>query len=826
MSKAPVPQAPVDAMTADEARREHERLAEAIAEADRNYYQDDAPTLTDADYDALRRRYEALEQAFPALRTADSLSEKVGAAPAGKFGKVTHAVPMLSLSNAFADEEVTDFVGRVRRFLGLEADAPVAMTAEPKIDGLSCSLRYVAGRLAVAATRGDGAVGEDVTANIRTIGEIPQVLEGAPEVLEVRGEVYLSHADFRAINARQEERGLPPFANPRNAAAGSLRQLDPEITRQRPLRFFAYAWGEISGSVPRSTDDPWDLFSREPPPTLPATQFGRIEWFRELGLPTNPLTVVCDSSEELLNHYRLIGEKRATLGYDIDGVVYKVNSLVLQEKLGQASRSPRWAIAHKFPAQQATTVLDAIEIQVGRTGALTPVAKLRPVNVGGVVVSNATLHNEDYIKGVDTDGARFREHDICVGDTVIVQRAGDVIPQVLDVVAEKRPGDAKPYAFPTICPACGSPAIREEGEAVRRCTGGFACSAQLVEGLRHFVSRHAFNIEGFGDVYIEALAEAGILKEPADIFRMSFEDVRRVIEQRRREVAALRREAEGKEPAKATKKAHSEDKLIRSLFASIESRRTIPFDRFIFALGIRHIGEVQAKNLAREFREPAELLKAIDLAATDAPGPGWKRLCQVKEIGPAAARKLVTAYQLHGTAQFDRQKDFPAYLMAVMRDDQKKEVKDFFANGFDFVETVSAASRGVPGEYYEKIQKINLIGDVTVGSLILFFGDERHRTAFANLLGEVQPTPLPKVAAEDAPFAGKTIVFTGTLERMTRDEAKEKAHALGAKVSGSVSKKTDLVVSGPGAGSKLKDAEALGVKVVSEEEWLTLAGLA
>ncbi len=391
MSKAPVPHTPVETLSADQARLEHERLAEAIAEADRQYYQDDAPTLTDAEYDALRRRYEALEAAYPALRTADSLSEKVGAAPASKFGKVTHAVPMLSLSNAFADEEVIDFVGRVRRFLGLAADAPVAMTAEPKIDGLSCSLRYVDGRLAVAATRGDGAVGEDVTANIRTIGEIPQVLKGAPGVLEVRGEVYLSHEDFRRINARQEEKGLPPFANPRNAAAGSLRQLDSRITAERPLRFFAYSWGEIAPQRPRDT------------------QSGMVDWFRDLGFPTNPLTVVCDSAEELLAHYRMIGEKRATLGYDIDGVVYKVDSLDLQARLGFVSRSPRWAIAHKFAAEKATTILDAIDIQVGRTGALTPVAKLRPVTVGGVVVSNATLHNEDYIKGIGTDGARFRD---------------------------------------------------------------------------------------------------------------------------------------------------------------------------------------------------------------------------------------------------------------------------------------------------------------------------------------------------------------------------------------------------------------------------------
>lgn len=707
MSKSPVPHAPVDSLTADQARLEHERLAEAIAEADQQYYQDDAPTLTDAAYDDLRRRYEALEAAFPALKTADSLSQKVGAAPAAKFGKVTHAVPMLSLSNAFADEEVTDFVGRVRRFLGLGADDPVAMTAEPKIDGLSCSLRYVEGKLAVAATRGDGAVGEDVTANIRTIGEIPQRLTGAPEVLEVRGEIYLSHDDFRRINARQEERGLPPFANPRNAAAGSLRQLDSRITAERPLRFFAYSWGEISPARPCDT------------------QSGMVDWFRTLGFPTNPLTVVRDSAEGLLAHYREIGEKRATLGYDIDGVVYKVDSLDLQARLGFVSRSPRWAIAHKFAAEKATTILDAIDIQVGRTGALTPVAKLRPVTVGGVVVSNATLHNEDYIRGVGTDGERFREHDIRIGDTVIVQRAGDVIPQVLDVVIEKRPAEAKPYAFPTTCPACGSPAIREEGEAVRRCTGGFACSAQAVERLRHIVSRRVFDIEGLGAERLPFFFSDPDLpiREPADIFTLARRD--------------------GENLKKLKDKEGFGALSAKNLFDAIEQSRTVALDRLIAALGIRHVGETTARVLARAY----------------------------------------------GTWQ--------AFHDAAVR----------LAEG--------------DAETRHELDSLDQIGDAVIDAMAAYFAEPRNRAMVERLVAELTVEEAEKPKA-DTPVAGKTVVFTGSLEKMTRDEAKAMAERLGAKVAGSVSKKTDYLVAGPGAGSKLDKARDLGVVVMTEDEWFDL----
>jgi DNA ligase (NAD+) len=711
-SSSKVAAAPVESLTPEQARLEHERLAEAISEADRQYYQEDAPTLTDAAYDALRRRYEALEAAFPALRTAASLSEKVGAAPSARFGKVPHAVPMLSLANAFAEEEVIDFVARVRRFLGLPAEAPVAMTAEPKIDGLSCSLRYEDGRLTVAATRGDGAVGEDVTANIRTIGEIPEVLAGAPPVLEVRGEVYLSHEDFRRINERQVERGLPPFANPRNAAAGSLRQLDARITAERPLRFFAYAWGEVSQPMPRDS------------------QSGMVAFFRDLGFPTNPLTVVCHSAEELLAHYHRIGERRATLGYDIDGVVYKVDSLALQQRLGFVSRSPRWAIAHKFPAEKATTILDNIEIQVGRTGALTPVAKLRPVTVGGVVVSNATLHNEDYIRGIGNDGAPIRGGiDIRIGDTVVVQRAGDVIPQVIDVVLDKRPPTARPFQFPQTCPACGSPAIREHGEAVRRCTGGFACPAQAVERLRHVVSRRVLDIEGLGAERLPFFFENADLpiREPADIFTLA-----------RRDAANLR---------KLKDREGFGAQSVKNLFEAIEKSRRAPLDRVIAALGIRHVGETTARVLARAYGTwDAFHDMAVKLAAGD----------------PEARHEL---------------------------------------------------------------DSLDQIGDAVIDAIAAYFAEPRNRAMVERLVAELIVLEAEKPKSDTA-VAGKTVVFTGSLEKMTRDEAKAMAERLGAKVAGSVSKKTDIVVAGPGAGSKLDKARELGVTVMTEDEWFALVGQA
>ncbi len=703
--KKPKPSATTtDKLKLSEARVEHARLQEEIAAHDTRYYAEDAPTVSDAEYDALRRRYEALEAEFPSLVSKDSLTQKVGAAPSEKFAKIRHKVPMLSLGNVFSDVEVEEFIARVRRFLGLSAETPLGVTAEPKIDGLSCSLRYEGGTLVQAATRGDGFEGEDVTANVRTIGEIPHRLKGhAPAIFEVRGEVYMAHADFAALNQRQAEAGKTIFANPRNAAAGSLRQLDPAITATRPLHFFAYAWGEVS-------DMPAD------------TQMGMVQTFKNLGLPVNPLMVLCTSAQDLLMHYHQIEEQRATLGYDIDGVVYKVDNLALQNRLGFVSRSPRWATAHKFPAEKATTILHDIEIQVGRTGSLTPVARLQPVTVGGVVVSNATLHNEDEIA----------RKDIRIGDTVIVQRAGDVIPQILGPVLEKRPADAKPYAFPEICPVCGSSAIREIDEktgvadVVRRCTGSLVCPAQAVEKLKHFASRNAFDIEGLGDKQIEQFYRDGLIMTPPDIFTLEARD--------KRSLKKLKdREGYG-------------ETSVKNLFAAIEARRAIPLNRFIFALGIRHIGETNARRLARHFGS-FEALRAI-------------------------------------------------------------------------------AREAVPGsEARSEIENIEGFGGVVAEALGDFFTEPHNEDVLDALLAEISPQPMEAIVST-SPVAGKTVVFTGALEQMTRDEAKAQAERLGAKVAGSVSKKTDLVVAGPGAGSKLAKAEEYGIETISEADWLKLVGQA
>jgi DNA ligase (NAD+) len=697
--KKPVP---IESLSATQARREHARLGEEIAAHDKRYYTEDAPIVSDAEYDALRLRYEALEAAFPELATPDSLTKKVGATPSEKFAKVRHRVPVLSLGNIFSEEEVADFVTRVRRFLGLSPETPLAITAEPKIDGLSCSLRYESGKLVQAATRGDGYEGEDVTANVRTIGEIPHVFKGAaPEILEVRGEVYMTHADFAALNERQKEAGKTLFANPRNAAAGSLRQLDPSITASRPLHFFAYAWGEVSALAA-------------------STQMGMIAAFKKFGFPVNPLMVLCHSAEELITHYRHIESLRARLGYDIDGVVYKVDSLALQNRLGFVSRAPRWAAAHKFPAEKATTVLRAIEINVGRTGALTPVARLDPVTVGGVVVSNATLHNEDEIA----------RKDIRVGDTVTVQRAGDVIPQILGPILDKRPEDSKPYVFPEICPVCGSAAVREidpktgTADVVRRCTGGLVCTAQVVERLKHFASRNAFDIEGFGDKLIEQFFHDGLIKTPADIFTLE-----------ERERGGL---------LKLTEREGFGETSVRNLFNAIEARRTLPLNRFIYALGIRHVGETNARRLARHF-ETFEALRKI----------------------------------------------------------------------------AKAASEG--SEARAEINNIEGIGEVVAEAVADFFAEKHNEDVLDALLDHVTPVPMEAVASA-SPVAGKTVVFTGSLERMTRDEAKAMAERLGAKVAASVSKKTDLVVAGPGAGSKLAKAAELGIETISEEDWLRLTG--
>ena len=680
-----------------EARTEHERLSAQVAAHDIAYHQQDTPTIPDADYDALRRRLESLEKRFPELAEG-SVSRRVGAAPAEKFAKVRHVVPMLSLGNIFQPDEAEDFVARVRRFLGLGDAAPVAITAEPKIDGLSCSLRYVKGDLVQAATRGDGFEGEDVTANVRTITEIPHRLTGdAPDICEVRGEIYMTKADFAALNERQATAGKPPFANPRNSAAGSLRQLDPTITAQRPLHFFAYAWGEISD--------------------MPATtQHGMIEAFARFGFKTNPLTRVCDGSADLLAQWGAIEEARATLPYDIDGVVYKVDDLDYQRRLGFVSRAPRWAIAHKFAAEKATTILRDIEIQVGRTGALTPVAKLEPVTVGGVVVSNATLHNEDEIA----------RKDVRIGDTVIVQRAGDVIPQVLGPVLDRRPSGAKAYVFPQICPACGSAALREidakgEMDVVRRCTGGLVCPAQAVERLKHFCARNALDIEGLGDRQIELFHGEGLIMSPADIFTLEERDKRSVKKLKDRDGFG--------------------ETSVRNLFAAIHARRSIVLNRFIFALGIRHVGETNARRLARHFGTFQAL----------------------REIGRAA---------------------------------------------LDPASEARAELNGIEG-----------VGDVVAEAVAEFFAEKHNEDVLDALMAEVTPEPMEAVLTT-TPVAGKTIVFTGALEKMTRDEAKAMAERLGAKVSGSVSKKTDLVVAGPGAGSKLTKAAELGIEVISEDDWL------
>jgi len=698
-----------------EAKAELARLAAEIAEHDRRYYGEDAPSISDANYDALRTRNAAIEARFPALKRADSPSERVGAVPAGRFAKIRHAVPMLSLDNAFADDDVREFVARIRRFLGLGAEEEVALTAEPKIDGLSASLRYENRRLVIGATRGDGAVGEDVTANLKTIRDIPKRLpDGAPDVVEVRGEVYLTHAAFRALNEEQQAQGKPVYVNPRNTAAGSLRQLDAAITGSRPLKFFAYAWGEMS--------------------VLPAaTQMAMVEALAAWGFAVNPLMQRFNTVDEVLGHYREIEAQRALLGYDIDGVVYKVDDLALQKRLGFVSRHPRWAIAHKFPAEKATTVLEDIDIQVGRTGALTPVAKLTPVTVGGVVVANATLHNEDYIKGLGRDGEPIRDagKDFRIGDTVTIQRAGDVIPQVLDVDLARRPKDARPFEFPTVCPECGSDAVREHNaktgrpDAVRRCTGGLICPAQAAQRLKHFVARDAFDIDGLGAKQIEAFYREGLVAHPSDIFTLAARDARS-------QTKLQDREGWG-------------ETSVANLFAAIDERRTIALNRLIYGLGIRHVGEGTAKLLARHF----------------------------------------------GT--------FEAFADAAQ------------------------ASSDRESEAWAELIGIDGIGDTAAEAIAQFFAEDHNRQEIARLLAEVTPQEAEQAAA-DTPVAGKTIVFTGSLEQMTRDEAKAMAERLGAKVSGSVSAKTDLVVAGPGAGSKLKKAAELGVTVIDEDGWFKLIG--
>jgi DNA ligase (NAD+) len=713
---------PAEKLTSAEAEKELDKLAREIAEHDRRYHAEDAPTISDADYDALRRRNAEIEARFPLLVRPDSPSHRIGAKASVKFAKVVHARPMLSLDNAFSEEDVADFIARVRRFLGMKEDEEIAVTAEPKIDGLSASLRYEKGLLVQGATRGDGSEGEDITANLKTISDIPLRLKGKPPaILEVRGEVYMTHKGFETLNRRQEKEERPTYANPRNSAAGSVRQLDPAITAKRDLNFFAYAWGEISD--------------------LPAkTQWGMLEKFKEYGFSVNPLARRCETLEQILKFYRDVESKRARLGYDIDGVVYKVDRLDLQERLGFVSRSPRWAIAHKFPAEQAETVLEDIEIQVGRTGKLAPVARLRPVTVGGVVVRNATLHNEDEIA----------RKDVRIGDTVVIQRAGDVIPQIVRVLLDKRPKNARPYKFPRLCPICGSHAVREVDEKTgkvdvdRRCTGGLICDAQTVERLKYFVARDAFDIEGLGGTMIELFHDKGLLKEPADIFALTEkpDKVSKILSEHRAQLSEERRAAEGKQPVKKAKKKEEEreDKVVENLMAAIRARRKIGFDRLINALGIRHVGDTTARLIARHYRT----------------------------IG--------------------------AFLKSMQSDGARAE-----------------------------LESLEGIGGVVAEAICDFFGEPHNVKALDRLLAWLEVTPMA-APAKTSPVSGKTVVFTGTLEKMTRQEAKARAESFGAKVSGSVSAKTDIVVAGPGAGSKLKEAQKHGVAVMDEDGWLKLIG--
>jgi len=703
----------VDALSVEDARVELAELSAEIARHDALYHADDQPEISDAEYDALRRRNLAIEQRFPDLVREDSPSRRVGYVALDKFEKITHSAPMLSLDNAFNDDDVREFASRIRRFLKLDEATSVPLTAEPKIDGLSLSLRYEMGRLVSAGTRGDGSVGENVTENAKTIADIPTILAGEnpPDVVEVRGEVYMTHDAFQALNARMEADGKPTYVNPRNTAAGSLRQLDSAVTARRPLRFFAYAWGEMS-AMPSDT------------------QTGMVEWLRSCGFKINPLMQRHEDADELLSHYRYIEKVRPELEYDIDGVVYKVDELALQSRLGFASRFPRWAIAHKFPAEKAWTILRDIEIQVGRTGALTPVARLEPITVGGVVVTNATLHNEDYVKGIGSKGEILRDgKDLRVGDHVMLQRAGDVIPQILDVDLEKRPENSEVFAFPDVCPACGSAAVREintntgKADSVKRCTGALVCPAQAVERLKHFVSRGALDIDGLGDKQVEAFYEQGRIVDPADIFTL-----------RERDARSLKKlkDMEGWGATSAVK-----------LFDAIDNKRTADFYRVIFGLGIRHVGEQTAKDLAR---------------------------------------------------------------------------------AYDDVEGFSAAMASLhEEEAYGELTAIDGVGDTVALALKEFFAERRNLDVWNRLLEQVSPTP-PEKPTGDSPVAGKTVVFTGSLEKMTRDEAKAMAERLGAKVSGSVSKRTDLLVAGPGAGSKLKKAIDLDVETIDEDGWFDLVG--
>lgn len=778
---------PVAALDAAAAADQAAELAALLSRANTAYHGEDAPFISDAEYDAAKRRLQEIEARFPELARPDSPTEQVGAAPDSRFAKVAHRLPMLSLENGFDAEDVAAFVQRVRSFLNLSAGAALDFTAEPKIDGLSLSLRYEAGELVMASTRGDGAVGENVTANARTIADIPQRLAGddIPAVVEIRGEVYMAHDDFEALNRADPAR---VFANPRNAAAGSLRQLDPAVTAARPLRFFAYAWGELSAP-------------------LATTQMGAVARMAAMGFQTNPLMRLCASTQQMLAVWAGIEQMRATLGYDIDGVVYKVDDLAYQARLGMRSTTPRWALAHKFPAERAWTRLEAIDIQVGRTGALSPVARLHPVTVGGVVVSNATLHNEDYIAGRGADGREIRAgKDIRIGDWVEVYRAGDVIPKVADVDLSKRPPGAQPYAFPRTCPQCGSPAIREEGDSVRRCTGGLICPAQAVEKLRHFVSRAAFDIEGLGQKQVELFHRLGWIAEPADIFTLkdrdapgkllpgaspdADEELLIGLGLDKLQLASIGIPAALEQLSKtplAEVKGWGE-KSARALFQAIDDKRVIALARLLFGLGIRHVGEVAAADLARHYRDWEALVTALDLSRPAA------------EAHRAADQAAETERDL------------------AARDSRRARLAEARAAALAEAALPLAAKTA-----WADLIAADGIGPTLALSLSDAFANPRERGAIDRLVVQLRDIQPPEARATDTAIAGKTLVFTGTLEKMTRAEAKARAEALGAHVAGSVSAKTDLLIAGPGAGSKAKKAADLGIKVIDEDEWLALA---
>ncbi|HEX5379381.1 MAG TPA: NAD-dependent DNA ligase LigA [Phenylobacterium sp.] len=777
-----MPEIAVADLTQAQAVEELTRLADEIAAHDIHYHQQDAPVISDADYDAMKQRNLAIEARFPELIRDNSPSMRVGAARAEQFSPVEHGVPMLSLDNAFSDQEAEEFDARIRRFLRLGAEA-VDYTAEPKIDGLSASLRYENGVLVQGATRGDGRVGEDVTENLRTVSDIPKRLSGSgwPEVIEVRGEVYLGHEEFAALNEAATAAGQKTYANPRNAAAGSLRQIDPKITATRPLKFFAYAWGLMSSPF---ADRQWEALAS----------------LKAWGFATTPQSRKVTGAEGLLAAYREMEAVRPHLGYDIDGVVYKVDRLDWQQRLGFVTRTPRWAIARKFPAQQARTILEAIDLQVGRTGAITPVARLHPVTVGGVVVENATLHNGDEIA----------RKDIRVGDTVILQRAGDVIPQIVSVVLDERPAEAVPFQFPTHCPCpLHTPLIRETTASgaetvVRRCSGEFACPFQRIEHLRHFVSRRAYDIEGLGEKQLTAFFERGWIREPADIFRLARDE----------EKLAELRETEG-----------YGETSVRNLVDNITARRNIALDRFIFGLGIRHVGETTSLALARHY----ETVEAFMAAATASrpPGEAYLALSTLDGVGPTALDAVLAfASAAAQPLLIPSQASLEERLrLAIPRlnSTARRSLAERFGDWASFEAAARAAYDQRPGEDLLELAAVDGVGPVAARMVAEFFGEAHNRDRVDALLAELTVIPAERPKTDTA-VAGKTIVFTGSLERMTRDEAKAQAEALGAKVSGSVSKKTDLVVAGPGAGSKLKTATDLGVQVMTEDEWLAMVG--